>query len=134
MAPEMDQAAGHHTDGPQTTRAQHRASRSRRPLQTLLSNAVHLANRGKSQHTVAVRHFACGEEHLHHTTQLEPFVRRALCGRGRYRVVPIVPAIPYGTDYPDTDLWVDEDGIVRNGDGSVRIPEQKSRASTAVSA
>lgn len=90
MAQEKDQAAGHHTDGPQTTRTQHRASRSRRPLPTMCSSSVHIANRGKCQHTVAVHHDLCGEEHLHRTQTLTPFVRRALCGRGRYRVVPVV--------------------------------------------
>lgn len=114
----MDQAAGHHTDGPQTTRTNSRASRSRKPLPTLLSNTVHFANSGKRQHTVAVRHELCGEEHLHRTTTLEPFVRRALCGHGRYRVVPIVASVPYDTEYPDTGGWADTDGTVyRDTDG-----------------
>jgi len=28
-----------------------------------------------------------------------------------------LPAVPYGRDYPDTDLWVDRNGRVHRGDG-----------------
>jgi len=37
----------------------------------------------------------------------------------RQGTVPVaeLPAVPYGRDYPDTDLWVDRDGRVYRGDG-----------------
>jgi hypothetical protein len=36
------------------------------------------------------------------------------------------PDFPYGQNWPDTDLWADEDGVVRHGDGS-RMKDQRER-------
>ena len=88
---------------------------------------------GNALNSVFVDDPHCGKIHQHRTATLEPFIRRARCG-SRYKVVPIVSAVEYGTDHRDADLWADEDGVVRYGDGTVRIPEQQSRTTVRAAA
>ena len=44
---------------------------------------------------------------------IEPSSRRNQCTGS----VAELPSVPFGRDYPDTDLWVDRDGRVYRGDG-----------------
>lgn len=85
-------------------------------LPVIVSTKVFIRNLGRIFHTVAVEHAECRQTHLHRTTTLAPFVRRALCGRGRYRVIPVGIVLPYGRDDPDTGHWADETGTVFDAD------------------
>lgn len=87
----------------------------------MYSTAVYQANTGRVQHTVVVAHEPCGQLHLHRTRSLAPFVRRALCGLDRYRIVPVLADVEYGSDHPDADDWADRDGRVYRGDEGPKL-------------
>ena len=96
---------------------------SRRCLPTVFTSDIYVGEPDSVTITVPVDHRdVCGRWHLHRLRSVAPVTRRALCGFGRYRVVPVVADVKYGRDWPDTDLWADHDGQVYRGDGHVPAP------------
>lgn len=85
----------HAPDGPDCSRSRRRQSTSGE-IPEVFTVAVYPANRGKVMSTLVVFHGDCRQYHLHRTPHLSPdgHIRRATCGRGRYRIVPAEVRIP----------------------------------------
>jgi hypothetical protein len=91
--------SGRHNRRPRTANNhhhQHQQLSSSQRVPTRFSTQVYLGEPGSLTHTVPVDHRdVCGRWHLHRLRSLAPAVRRALCGHGSYRVVPVLAEIPY---------------------------------------